>query len=115
MSQLNPVTTAQSSSTQYVGELLALLGNDDPIEVMTQLQPSLEKAIRGVSDEDLILRVYAGMDAVKELQARRAPKPYLNARHSILGLLEELTRQKECARIYIERPEFKLRLEKKRN
>ena len=54
MSQsLNPSTQAQIPSTQYVSDLLALLGNDDPLEVMGQLQPALEKAIRGISDEDL--------------------------------------------------------------
>jgi len=71
MSQLNPATTAQTSSTQYINDLLALLGKDDPIEVMGQLQPALEKAIRGVSDEDL----------------RRAEKP---GKWSILQVLNHL-------------------------
>jgi hypothetical protein len=53
MSQLNPATQAQTSSTQYIDELLALLGQDDPIEVMSQLLPTIETAVRGISEENL--------------------------------------------------------------
>ncbi|HWP58146.1 MAG TPA: hypothetical protein VNL14_09680 [Candidatus Acidoferrales bacterium] len=67
----------------------------------------------GVSDEELILRVYAGIDAVKELQTRGAPREYLNARHPLVAIVEELTRRKEYAQVYIDRPEFKLRLQRR--
>ncbi|MGH7847828.1 MAG: biotin carboxyl carrier protein [Candidatus Binatia bacterium] len=66
----------------------------------------------GVSDEDLILRIYAGIDAVAELKTRGAPKEYLNARHPLVRLVEDLTKRKDYARIYIQRPDFKLRLER---
>ena len=69
----------------------------------------------GVSDEELILRVYAGIEAVKELENRGAPKEYLNARHPVVSLVEDLTKRKDCSRIYIHRPDFKLRLEKREN
>jgi oxaloacetate decarboxylase alpha subunit len=67
----------------------------------------------GVSDEELILRVYAGIDAVRELQTKGAPKEYLNARHPVISLLEELTKHKEYSRICVDRPDFKLRLERR--
>lgn len=71
MSQLNPATQAQMSSTQYVNDLLALLGKDDPIEVMDKLLPAVETAVRGISEENL----------------RRAEKP---GKWSILQVLNHL-------------------------
>jgi hypothetical protein len=49
----NPTSQAKMNSLQYVDDLLALLGQDDPLEVMNQLLPALEKATRGISAEDL--------------------------------------------------------------
>ena len=49
----NPASQAQMNPSQYVNDLLALLGKDDPFEVMSQLHPTLEKAVRGISEEDL--------------------------------------------------------------
>lgn len=71
MSQLNPATQAQMGSTQYVNDLLALLGKDDPIEVMDKLLPAVETAVRGISEENL----------------RRAEKP---GKWSILQVLNHL-------------------------
>jgi oxaloacetate decarboxylase alpha subunit len=67
----------------------------------------------GVSDEELLLRVFAGIDEVKAMAAAVAPKPYLSADKPLLTLLEELAQKKQWNHIYICKPGLTLRLEKK--
>jgi oxaloacetate decarboxylase alpha subunit len=67
----------------------------------------------GVSDEELLLRVFAGIDEVKAMAAAGAPKPYLSADKPLLALLEELAHKKQWNHIYIRKPGLALRLEKK--
>jgi hypothetical protein len=49
----NPMSQASVDPSGYVKNLLDLVGNDDPIAVQEKLLPSLEAAIRGISDENL--------------------------------------------------------------
>jgi oxaloacetate decarboxylase alpha subunit len=65
-----------------------------------------------ISDEELLLRVYAGEEAVKALAAGGSPRTYLNARQPLVRLVEELSRQKDCRHIFIRQPGFSLRLSK---
>jgi oxaloacetate decarboxylase alpha subunit len=78
--------------------------------------PSLEEVRRrfgpSVSDEELLLRVYAGEDAVKALRANGPPTDYLNAKQPLVGLIETLSRQKS-ARVYIRRSGFSLLVERR--
>jgi oxaloacetate decarboxylase (Na+ extruding) subunit alpha len=64
------------------------------------------------SDEELLLRVYAGPDAVDALVANGAPKPQLDARRSLLQLIEQLSKGKDCNHVYIRRNGFTLRMGK---
>ena len=79
--------------------------------------PSLEE-IRSrfggpsISDDDLLLRVYAGEEAVKALYTAGAPKEFLNGRQPLIRLIEALSRKKECSQIYIHRNGFSLALGK---
>lgn len=79
--------------------------------------PSLEEVRRrfgpSVSDDELLLRVYAGENAVKALHANGPPKEYLNAKQPLISLIETLSRQKESSRIYIRRSGFSLLLERR--
>ncbi len=68
---------------------------------------------RGVSDEELVLRVYAGKDSVKAMLAAGAPKEYLNARHPLVTLIGELSQKNDCRQIHIQRKGLSLRLEKR--
>ncbi len=82
-------------------------------------QPSLKEVRRkfggsSVSDEDLVLRFFAGDDAVKELHAAGSPKEYLNARQPLVRLIDGLLKRKECSQIYVRKPGFSLTLERKR-
>src|ERR1043166_1642818 len=80
-------------------------------------EPSLEEVRQkfggpSVSDEDLLLRVYAGWDAVKGLANGKPPREHLTAKQPLMRLIAELSRKKDCNGIYIRRPDFSLRLEK---
>lgn len=67
----------------------------------------------GVSDEELVLRVFAGAEAVKAMAAAGAPRQYLNAGQPLVWLVEELARKKEYTQIYVRKAGFSLTLEKK--
>src|SRR5258706_11524311 len=56
-----------------------------------------------ISDEELLLRVYAGPDAVDALIQNGAPKPKLDAKQPLMNLLAELTKKNGCHHIYIRR------------
>jgi oxaloacetate decarboxylase alpha subunit len=63
-----------------------------------------------ISDEELLLRVYAGSEAVDALLANGAPKPQLDSKRSLFQILEQLTRKKDCNQVYIRRKDFSLTL-----
>lgn len=65
-----------------------------------------------ISDEELLLRIYAGPDAVDALLTNGAPKPQLNGKQSLLQLIEELSKKKDCNHIYIRRNGISLTLGK---
>jgi oxaloacetate decarboxylase alpha subunit len=65
-----------------------------------------------VSDEELLLRVYAGEAAVKALAMAGSPRAYLSAQQPLIRLIEELSRKKGCSQVFIRRPGFFLRLSK---
>ena len=65
-----------------------------------------------ISDEELLLRIYAGPDAVDALFTNGAPKPQLNGKHSLLQLIEELSKKKRCSHVYIRRNGISLTLGK---
>ncbi len=81
-------------------------------------QPSL-KEIRSrfggssVSDEELLLRVYAGEEAVKALHAAASPGEYLSAQQPLVHLIEELARRKDCRRISVSKTGMSLTLAKR--
>jgi oxaloacetate decarboxylase alpha subunit len=61
-----------------------------------------------VSDDELLLRVYAGPDAVDALLNVNAPKPKLDGRRSLLELIEQITKKKDCRHVYIRKNDFSL-------
>ena len=68
-----------------------------------------------ISDEELLLRVYAGPDAVNALMSAGAPKPQLDGKQSLLQLIEQLSKKKDCNHIYIRRDGVSLTLGKSVN
>ena len=61
-----------------------------------------------ISDEDLLLRIYAGTDAVTAMMTNGAPKPQLDSRQSLLQLIAQLSKKKDCNQVYIRRHGFSL-------
>ncbi len=79
-------------------------------------EPSLQEVRNkfggpSVSDEELLLRVYAGEAAAKALGAE-SPRSYLSAQQPLVRLIEELSKKKGVSHIFICRPGFSLRLRK---
>jgi len=66
-----------------------------------------------VSDEELLLRIYAGAGAVNDLQSGGAPKPQLDGKQTLLQLIEQLSKKKDCNHIYIRRNGVSLTLNRK--
>src|SRR3990170_3527264 len=58
----------------------------------------------GVSDEELVLRVFAGEDSVKAMFTAGPRKEYLSARQPLVRLIEELAQQKAYHQIYVKKP-----------
>jgi oxaloacetate decarboxylase alpha subunit len=65
-----------------------------------------------VSDEELLLRVYAGPDAVDALFNNGAVKSPPDRKQSLLQLIEQLSKQKACNHVYIRRDGLALTLGK---
>ncbi|HEX9144994.1 MAG TPA: biotin carboxyl carrier protein [Candidatus Binatia bacterium] len=63
-----------------------------------------------VSDEELLLRVYAGEEAVKALTAPDASRERLSAWQPLTRLIQELTKNRRCSQVYMRQPGFSLSL-----
>jgi oxaloacetate decarboxylase alpha subunit len=68
-----------------------------------------------ISDEDLILRYYAGEDYVKALHNNGKPREYLDGTQPLLKIIEDLAKRQESSQVYISRPGFTIRMEKRSN
>jgi len=83
----------------------------------SQPDPSLrevrQKFGATVSDEELILRFFAGDDAVNALPDGGRPREYLNGTQPLVKLIEQLSKRKDSNQIYIKRPGFSVRMERR--
>ena len=78
-------------------------------------EPSLQEIRRkfggpGVSDEELLLRFFAGPEAVDAMYASGARREYLTTTTPLVTLIQELTKRKDCSRIYIRKGDLTLTL-----
>ncbi len=83
------------------------------------LEPSLKELRQilggpGVSDDELLLRYFAGEADVAAMRAACPPKGCVSHSHPLVTLVEELTKRKDCKQIYIQKGNLALYLEKKR-
>jgi len=82
-----------------------------------QPQPSLreirQKYGANVSDEELIMRYFAGDDYVDALPDGGKPREYLDGTQPLVKLIERLANRKGANRVYINRPSFSIRMEKR--
>jgi oxaloacetate decarboxylase alpha subunit len=61
-----------------------------------------------LSDEELIMRYYAGPEFVDALKSAPPRKEYLDARKPLVKLVEELGNKKDLAHVYIKKGEFSI-------
>jgi len=66
-----------------------------------------------LADEELILRFFAGDDYVNALPDGGKPRVYLNGDQPLVKLIEQLSKRKDSNQIYIKRPGFSIRMEKR--
>jgi hypothetical protein len=59
------------------------------------------------------LRFFAGDDAVDALPDGGKPREYLDGTQPLVKLIEQLSKKKDSNQIYIKRPGFSVRLEKR--
>ncbi len=80
-------------------------------------EPSLREVRRKygahLSDEELILRYYAGSEFVDALPDGGKPRAYLDAGQPLVKIIKQLAKQKETTQIYIQRPNFSIRMAKR--
>ena len=81
-------------------------------------EPSLEEVRRkfggpSLSDEELLLRVYAGEDAVKAMNAVGAPRQHLTGTQPLIRLIEVLSKKRDCNQVFISKPGLSLTLGKR--
>jgi len=69
----------------------------------------------GVSDDELLLRYFAGTDEVAAMRAAGLPKDYVIAKNPLVNLIGELTRRTDHQRIYVQKGDLSLQLEKKKS
>jgi len=86
-------------------------------ETWTPPDPSLQEVRKkfggsGVSDEELILRVYAGEDAVNALLFAGAPKEYLDATQPLSLLVREISKRDDLNYVRVQKPGFSVALGK---
>ena len=84
-------------------------------ESWTWPEPSLDEVRRkfggtGVSDEELVIRVVAGPDSVREMLAAGAPRQFLDATRPVSVLLKQLSSARELRQVHIQRPDLSLTL-----
>ncbi len=66
-----------------------------------------------ISDEELIMRYFAGEAAVDALPDEGKPRAYLDANRPLVQLIEQLSKRQDSTQIHIKRPGFSLRMEKR--
>jgi oxaloacetate decarboxylase alpha subunit len=68
----------------------------------------------GVTDDERILRFFAGGDAVAAMKAAGPPPQYPSAAAPLLSLIETLTKRKDSRHIHVQSAKFTVRLEQRR-
>ncbi len=66
-----------------------------------------------ISDEELIMRFFAGDDHVDALPDGGKPREYLDGNQPLVKLIEQLSKRRDSNQIYIKRSGFTIRMEKR--
>ena len=66
-----------------------------------------------ISDEELILRYFAGDDYVNALSNDGKPHEYLDTSQPLMKIIEQLAKRKQANQVYIKQPGFTIKMEKR--
>jgi oxaloacetate decarboxylase alpha subunit len=81
-----------------------------------QPQPSLAEIRRElgahVSDEEIVLRFFAGEDGPKVIGRASAPEEYLSARHPVVELVDQLVRKRDLQHVVVQHGGLSISLHK---
>jgi len=69
----------------------------------------------GVSDEEVLLRFFSSKDDVDRMRAAGRARTYAPNGNPLLNLVAELSEQTDSNRVFIQKPNFSLRLERRRS
>jgi oxaloacetate decarboxylase (Na+ extruding) subunit alpha len=69
----------------------------------------------GVSDDDAILRYFAGAEYVAAMKAAGPPREYASGKSPLLMLIEQAIQQKNSRQIYVRHGNLTVRLEKRKD
>jgi oxaloacetate decarboxylase (Na+ extruding) subunit alpha len=109
---------AQSIDANLKDRLL----NTPRAKELAQLKPS-EMSLKsfrekfggsGVSDDDRLLRYFAGDEAVAAMRVAGPAKEYAPSSTSLLTLIEEISKRRNSTQVYVKRNGLSLRLERRR-
>jgi oxaloacetate decarboxylase (Na+ extruding) subunit alpha len=67
----------------------------------------------GVSDDEALLRYFAGAEAITAMKVKRATDDSFTASAPLLTLIEQIAKRKDSAQVYIKRNGFSLRFERR--
>ncbi len=68
---------------------------------------------QGVSDEEVLLRFFTSKEEVERMHAAGPPRSYSANGNPLVNLVAELSKQTDRSSVFIQRPNFSLRLEKR--
>jgi oxaloacetate decarboxylase (Na+ extruding) subunit alpha len=103
-SQRSPVGKRESQGTGRVEGT----GN-----VAQRVPPKIRFGGSGVSDDDALLKYFAGAEAVDAMRAGHQSADSISTTAPLLTLIEQIAKRKDSARVYIERPGFRICFERR--
>ena len=68
---------------------------------------------QGVSDEEVLLRFFSSKEDVERMHAAGPARTYTNGRNPVLNLVAELSKQEDRRSVFIQRPGFSLRMQRR--
>jgi oxaloacetate decarboxylase alpha subunit len=66
----------------------------------------------GVSDDELVLRYFAGKEEVEAMRKAGPPKSYLSVQNPLIALIDELSKKKELSHVHIQKGDLSIRMER---
>jgi len=66
----------------------------------------------GVSDDELVLRYFAGKEEVEAMRKAGPPRSYLSVQNPLIALIDELSKKKELSHVHIQKGDLSIRMER---